>query len=109
MTHIEVKELIESIGLPCNYYQWKIGQEPELPYLLFYFPENNDFKADDKNYQHISKLNIELYTNDKDFETEAIVDAALEAADMIYKKSEAYIEEERMYEVLYQTEVIING
>lgn len=109
MTFKQIKELIESIGLPFNYYQWETGQAPALPYILFYYPERNDFIADGKNYQHIVRLNIELYTAKKDFAKEAQVEAVLETAEIIYDKEEQYIPDERMYEVLYTMEVLING
>lgn len=109
MTYIQIKELIESIGLPFNYFQWEVGQVPDLPYILFYYPERNDFLADGKNYQHIARLNIELYTSKKDFAREAEVEAVLENAGIVYEKEEQYISDERMYEVLYTMEVLING
>lgn len=109
MTVIEIKELIESIGLPCTYYSYPVGEAPPLPYVVWYFPNSANFSADDRVYQRIDALNIELYTENKDFELEARVEAVLDAAGMYWDKVEAYITDEHMYQVLYQMEEFING
>lgn len=108
MTYDEIASMIESTELENAYYQYPEGEAPELPYILFYYPERDDFQADNKNYAKITQLNIELYTKEKDFEKEAAVEAILEANDLSYDKEEQYIESEKMYEVLYTMEVIIN-
>lgn len=101
--------MVKSIGLPSNYYQWPEGEAPELPYILFYYPGRNDILADGINYVKNTMMNIELYTEEKDFDIENQVEAVLEEHGIVYDKEEQYIESERMYEVLYVMEVIING
>lgn len=107
MTYAEIKQMVASIGLPCSYYQWPEEKAPDLPYILFYFPENNDFVADGKNYAKVAVCNIELYTEEKDFATETMVEDLLEANDLPYTKEEQYIETERMFEVLYVVEILL--
>ena len=109
MTFQEINTMISNIGLNYAYYQWPIDEAPDLPYILFYYPERKDFLADGMNYQHITALNIELYTKNKDFDKEALVESVLETNGIIYGKEEQYIAEEKMYEVLYTMEVCING
>lgn len=108
MTYAEIASMIESTGLENAYYQYPEGEAPELPYILFYYPERNDFQADNKNYARIPQLNIELYTKEKDFDKEKLIEDLLDENDIPYDKEEQYIEKEKMYEVLYITEVIIN-
>ena len=108
MTYDEIASMIASTGLDCAYYQYPEGEAPELPYILFYYPERNDFQADSKNYAQIPQLNIELYTKEKDFEKEKLLEDILDANDLTYDKEEQYIDSEKMYEVLYTMEVIIN-
>lgn len=109
MTYTEVADMIESIGLDFAYYEFSeaAGQAP--PFILFYYPENNDFVADNSNYVKKKQLIIELYTDEKDFEKEAAVENVLKQNELVYTRAEQFIETERMYEVLYSTEVIING
>lgn len=107
MTYKEVKTLLSSAGIPVVYYQWPEGQAPEPPYLVFYYPGDNDFKADDSNYSKIRELTVELYTDQKDFALEETVESIL--SPLVYSRNEAYLDTERMFMVSYETEVLING
>ena len=108
MTYEEISEMLESIGLPYTYYQWAENSAPALPYIVFYYPGSNNFIADNKAYCKIAKLNVEFYSEEKDFDTEASIEAVFEQNDLVYTKTEQYIESDQMYEVLYQMEVNIN-
>lgn len=109
MTYSDIANIINGIGFPCAYYQFPDGTETAPPFICFFYPERNDFFADDSNYSKIQRVNIELYTDDKDFTAEAAIEAALEAAGLTYAKEETTIESERLYEVIYTCEVIINA
>lgn len=109
MTTAEVASMIGSIGLDYAYYQFPEASGQAPPFILFYFPDDNDFIADGCNYVKKCRLIIELYTDNKDFEMESTVEAVLSANNLVYSREEQYIDTERMYEVLYSTEVIING
>ena len=52
----------------------------------------------------ISEVHIELYTDEKNPETEALVEAVLDAHEIFYDKTEVWIESEKLYEVLYSFE-----
>lgn len=65
--------------------------------------------ADNKVWQKINQLNIELYTDEKSPETEEKIEDILSSHEIPYEKSEYWIESEKMYEVLYQTEIIYGG
>lgn len=108
MTYDDIASMINSTRIENAYYQYPEGEAPELPYILFYYPQRDDFQADDKNYAKVPQLNIELYTKEKDFVTEKVIEDLLEANDLTYDKEEQYIESEKMYEVLYTMEVMIN-
>lgn len=107
MTYQEVNSMLEAVGLPVTYYQWPEGHAPDPPYLVFYYPGSDDFAADDQIYQKIRTLAVELYTDEKDFELEEKVEEALSG--MVYDRDETYIDSERMFEVAYTMEVVING
>lgn len=113
MTIQEINTMLGQTGLPKTYYSWPeddpANPVPPLPYLVWYFPDSDNFAADDQVHAHIETLNIELYTAQKDFETEAAVEAILAENHMVWERQESWIESEKMFEVLYQTEVIING
>lgn len=101
--------MIGSIGLEYNYLQWNVDQVPPLPYLLFYYPNRDDMIADNKNYAPITALNLELCTAKKDFAREQQVEAVLISHDIPFTKTETYIDSEKMFLVLYESEVLINA
>lgn len=109
MTYESIKDLLDAIGLPYTYHHWGEENVPELPWIVFDYPEQNDFLADDSVYQKITALQIDLYTDRKDLQTEAMVEQVLEQNGIVYTKEETYIASEKMYEITYETELIING
>lgn len=108
MTYQQINTMIESIGIPSTYYSFPVNQAPNLPYIVFYFPNYNDLGADNINYQIIAQLNIELYSENKDFALEKQVEDVITSNGLFFDKSEDYIEQEEMYEVLYEIEIVIN-
>ena len=61
--------------------------------------------ADNQVYYKVNELNIELYTDKKDPEIEIQIEDVLAIHEVAYEKTETWIESEKMYEVLYQTEI----
>ena len=109
MTYQEIFEMLEDTKLPVVYHAWKTGDVPALPYIVFTFPSNDDLMADNINYQTIVSLNVELYTDNKDFATEALVEAVLNDNGIAFYKTSSFLEGEDMYETLYTTEVLITN
>ena len=109
MTYIEVSDMIRSFDFPYNYYQFPKGAAVAPPFVVFYYPNSDDFIADNKNYSGIRALTIELYTDEKDFQAEATIEATLEENEIPYTNTEIHIDDEQLFEVAYETEVLING
>ena len=107
MTYKQVATMIAGIGLPYAYYQFPEGTDQACPFICFYFTNSNDLAADDTNYQKIRPLSIELYTDNKDFTTEAAVETVLNNNGLVYAREETYLDSERMYMVTYTTEIVI--
>lgn len=107
MSYAEIAEMIEAVGLPWAYYQFKDDTKQAPPFVVYYYPDSDDFFADDKNYQKIRDLIIELYTDEKDFALEATVENALMDAGLTYTRDEAYIDTERMHMVTFTAQVVI--
>lgn len=106
MTYKQIATMISSIGLTYTYDRFPNGLGPAAPYIVFNYPQSNDFGADNINYVSIDTLNIELYTSEKDFETEATVEAVLTQNGLFYEKTETYIRHEHLYQISYVCEVI---
>lgn len=109
MTHDDVLALMEAVraatGGAYAYDHFAEGESPDPPFLCFLYPQAEEFGADNIVYHSFSHLDIEVYTDRKDPELEQKVEAVLSAYELFYHKSEVWIEEEKMYEVLYELTV----
>ena len=100
----DLMQLMEEIGLPFAYDHFAEGESPDPPFITFLLPGSDNFAADGKVYLKINEVHIELYTDEKNPETEALVEAVLDAHEIFYDKSEVWSESEKLYEVLYSFE-----
>ena len=100
----DLMQLMEEIGLPFAYDHFAEGESPDPPFITFLLPGSDNFAADGKVYWKINEVHIELYTDEKNPETEALVETVLDAHEIFYDKSEVWIESEKLYEVLYSFE-----
>lgn len=107
MTYQQVAAMVRSIGVPYAYYQFPDGTGQACPFICFFFSDSNDLAADDTNYQKIRTLNIELYTDNKDFALEETVETVLNSNGLVYDRSESYLDSERMFMVVYTTDILI--
>ena len=80
MTQAELKTVLDSSGIPFAYRAWKNGHD--LPFGVFYFERDNPFAADGIVYAKKTLYALELYTAEKDPDTEAALENALTAAGM---------------------------
>ena len=100
----DLMQLMEEIGLPFAYDHFAEGESPVPPFITFLLPGSDNFAADGKVYWKITEVHIELYTDEKNPETETLVEAVLDAHEIFYDKTEVWIESEKLYEVLYSFE-----
>lgn len=107
MTYTDVSEMLSRIGVPTAYYQFtrKTAQPP--PFICYYYERGDDDYADDKNYQRIRPLVVELYTDTKDFDMEKRVEDALNEAGLAYEREETSIDSERLYLCSFYSTVVI--
>ena len=98
-------EIIADIDIPSAYDHVGEGESPSPPFITYLTPGSNNFSADGRVYFPVSEVHIELYTDEKNPDTERIVEDVLDAHGIFYNKSEVWIESERLYEVLYSFEM----
>ena len=101
----EFYEKLKTLGYEVAYDHFDEGEAPSLPYIIYRYPQSNNFSADGKAYFKIAELDVEIYTKYKDIELEEKVEKLLDELEWFYNKTEDYIETEKMYEVLYEMEV----
>lgn len=109
MTYKDIQNIIDEFGYPSAYYQFQDGTGTQPPFICWLVTGDNDFMADDINYQAIRPLIIEFYTDAKDFAGEDAIEAKLTELGISYAKEETYIDTERMHETIYTMEVVINA
>ena len=100
----ELMEIMKETGLPFAYDHFAEGESPDPPFITFLLPGSNNFAADGKVYKKINEVHIELYTDEKNPETEALVEDVLDEHEIFYEKTEVWIESEKLYEILYSFE-----
>ncbi len=105
MSYEEINEMMQEMGLPFAYHHFAEGEAPKPPFLIFLSPGETTFSADNRMYFSFKKLDIELYTDRKSPESEQQVEAVLNRYHLYYTKTEAWIESEKLYEILYELEV----
>ena len=97
-------EPMAQIDIPSAYDHFAEGESPDPPFITYLLPGSDNFSADGKVYFRVAEVHIELYTDEKNPEVEAIVEAVLDAHGIFYDKTEVWIDSEKLYEVLYSFE-----
>lgn len=96
------QQLKNETGLPSVYHHWTVGKAPALPYTVYYVVERKDMFADNEAFLKIYSMNIELYSDSKDEELEARVESFLNGLGIVPYISEQYVDDEQMYETIYE-------
>ena len=105
MTIEQIAAMLQETGIPFAYDHFAEGESPEPPFICYLLPGSDNFAADGRVYFKINEVRIELYTDKKDVSVEKQVEDALDVWGIFYNKSEVWISEERLYEVLYSFDV----
>lgn len=100
-----VEEILNEVGLPYRYHHFETEEAVEPPFVCWIVPGSENFAADGKVYFQTDNVNIELYTDFKDFELEEKIEAVLDQKEIYWEKTEVYIESERLYEVIYELSI----
>ena len=107
MTPQQVNIMLETIGVPVAYYQFKEGTGQQPPFVCFFYGDGNDVIADNSNYVKVERLFVELYTDEKDFALEKTVETILNNNGIVFAKSQGYIDAERMHVTVYQSDIVL--
>ena len=106
MTLSELAAMLETV-MPNKvvYCAWQEGNAPALPFICYLERRSNNFAADGIAYHRIKRIDVELYTDNKEPATEKSLEDAFDAAGIYWESSEDYIEDEKMYLKTYEIEV----
>lgn len=93
-------DLLKTLGLPVVYHHFKTP--PKLPYIVYFYTNSDNFGADNKVYHNSDNYQIELYTEKKEQNTEKLIEDLFKSNDIYYEKTETYIDDEKLYQVIYE-------
>ena len=96
-----IKKILETTGFPVAYYAFPENEAPPLPFICYLETGSNNFAADGIAYHKISRIQIELYTEEKDLDAEDKVEAALSS--FCWEKTEIYLDSEKCYQIINKT------
>lgn len=104
MTQAELYQALKSIGYPVAYGSFSRPVTP--PFITYQFAYSNDMIADNHNYVDIGNFQVELYTTKKDLAAEKKVQDKLKELGLPYRKLETYLDEEKMFQILYEIQIL---
>ena len=101
----DLVNMIQEMDIPFAYNHFAEGEALEPPFICFLLPGTDNFSADGIVYFKINEVHIELYTDVKSPVIENKVEAVLDKHGIFYNKTETWIEDEKLYEVLFSFEL----
>lgn len=104
MTLSDLNTTLSSV-FPTAYWSFPEQKAPPMPYLVYFQTNTDNFGADNKVYHERRRVSIELLTRIKDPTAESAVEAALDAKEIFWNKTETHLDDEDAYEVIYDVEV----
>lgn len=107
MTTQDIAAMIAEIGVPYAYREFTKATAQPPPFVCFFLDGSDNFDADDKAYQHVETLIVELYTDAKDFTLEERCEAVFDAHDLPWERQEIYLGDEQMSETIYSLSVLL--
>lgn len=109
MTLSEFIQILKTTGYQVAYSHFTVTENnsiPRPPYITYLFTYSSNMYADNKVYQKVNNIQIELYTIKKDLEAESRLEDLLDANNITYETSEIFIESEGLFQKIYETRLI---
>lgn len=99
-----LKSILDLLQIPVAYSHFNTATE--LPYIVYYETGTDNVFADNKVFKQCKSVEIELYTSIKDVTLEEQLETLLNNNEIPFDKiSETYIDDEKMFESVYQIEL----
>lgn len=106
----EFKVILDEVGYPYTYYQFKktvSNPVPSPPFFVYWTPFSSNFFADNKVYKKINNVQLELYTTKKDESVEEKLESVLDAHNISYELTgETFIESQQLFQRIYEMRLI---
>ena len=96
MNYVEIDEMMQDIAatIGCGYAFYTNDQANivKAPFMLFDYPDRDDFSADGNNYVKKENLSIEYDSKNRDLDTETLIESKLTEYGFFYEKTAQYID-----------------
>ncbi|PHE92467.1 hypothetical protein COF81_19605 [Bacillus pseudomycoides] len=109
MTLAELKKILDATGYPVAYSHFTAtttNPVPAPPYICFLVDSSPNMIADNKVYQKINDVSIELYTTKKYLVAEAKLEKVLDDHEIAYESFETFIDSEKLFQKIYEVRLI---
>lgn len=106
MTLKQLKQILDTTGYPVAYKMFSKQTTPSLPFIVYFETNSDNFKADNRVYQKVSKINIQLYTKAKSELAQKTLEDILDQNDIVYESYEDYLVEEKVFLISYEIEIL---
>jgi hypothetical protein len=100
----ELKTILNECGYPVAYSHFTTPPIP--PYVTYLVAYSSNFIADNKVYQKVSNVQIELYTTKKDLVAENKLETVLDNNEIPYQSTETFIESEQLFQKIYEVRLL---
>lgn len=108
MTKAEIEEMLREMDVPFRYdhFTQKEMQDIELPIIVWMMPGTDNFFADGQVYKKIQRVQIELYTDSKNWFLEEKLENILNNHGIAWQQVEStWLQTESMWGTFYEVEV----
>ena len=105
MELVEFKQILERAGLPVAYRGFPASACPDMPFITYRETGTDNFGADGIVYAEIRQIQVDLFTKNKEVNTEKRLEAVFEAASIFWDKENEDDDDERCHIVTYETEI----
>lgn len=106
MTPEDIEHMLDEVGVPYRFHHFSTKDSVDPPFIVWNTPETNNFFADGIVYEKVRHLDIELYTDEKDWNLEEKLESILTSHEIGWEQTTStYLTSEAMWESLYEMEV----
>lgn len=103
MTYEQLLAVLAPVGIPWTYHHW--DKPPQPPYGVYLDGPYDPFHGDNINYFNARQIRLEVYSLVRDPVLDAKIQSALTAAEIPYEADFAYLQDQLLYESIFEIEV----
>lgn len=100
---VKTSKLLKLTNLPFRYLAFSDDDAVKMPFITYQFLYSDNMAADGEVYVPISRVQINLFTAQKDLKIEQQVESVLKGH--FWTKEEEYIDSQDCYQITYEIEL----